>query len=164
MAAETTNPINPTDQKARHLGQTLLASAKTAALAVLDPETGAPVVSRIAIGCAPDGTPMSLISTLSQHTKALDQDPRASLLVGEVGGKGDPLTHPRLTLAVTARFVARDSEDHDPLRRHWLRHQPKAKLYVDFADFRFVRFQVSGAALNGGFGKAYNLTPSDLGL
>ncbi len=67
-----------------------------------------------------------------------------------------------LTLQATARFIARDSADHAPLRAHYLAQRPKAKLYIDFADFRLVRFDVAGALLNGGFGRAYKLAPSDL--
>lgn len=164
MATQRKSPINPTDQDARKLAQSLMANARTAALAVLHPDTGAPTVSRIAIGRDPDGIPMSLVSTLSFHTRALDHDARASLLMGETGTKGDPLTHPRVTLSVTAKFIDRATDDHQRLRTHWLGLQPKAKLYVDFADFCFVRFVVSEAALNGGFGQAYILMPVDLGL
>jgi heme iron utilization protein len=48
------------------------------------------------------------------------------------------------------------------LRALWLAQHPKAQLYVDFADFAFVRLAPRGAALNGGFGKAYALDAADL--
>ena len=48
------------------------------------------------------------------------------------------------------------------LREHYLSQRPKAKLYIDFGDFRLVRFDVQTAFLNGGFGKAYKLSSSDL--
>ncbi len=47
---------------------------------------------------------------------------------------------------------------------HWLRDHPKAKLYIGFADFSFALFDVQSAYLNGGFGRAFVLTPGDLGL
>ena len=50
------------------------------------------------------------------------------------------------------------------LRAHYLTHQPKAKLYIDFGDFSLVRLRVTKAHLNGGFGKAFILTPEDLGM
>lgn len=158
----TTSPINPTDDEARGLARTLLTSATHAALGVLDPDTGAPSVTRIAIGTDDAGLPVTLISTLARHTVALRSDPRASLLIGEPGPKGDPLTHPRITLACTARFIDRMTPDHATLRTRWLTTHPKAKLYVDFADFGFVRFNITSALLNGGFGKAYALTAQDL--
>ncbi|MDE3122630.1 MAG: HugZ family protein [Paracoccaceae bacterium] len=158
------NPIRPTDDEARTLARELLAGARFAALAVIDPSTGGPFVSRVALDLAPDGMPVTLISTLSQHTRALMADPRASLLVGEPGPKGDPLTHPRLTVQARAAFVSRDDPDHVAIRAKYLNEHPKAKLYADFGDFTFVRLHPTGAALNGGFGKAYALGPDDLGM
>lgn len=154
------DPFHPVDDAARALARDLLDTATFAALGVI--EAGHPAVTRIAMATTPDGAPLSLISDLSSHTAALDANPACSLLVGEPGGKGDPLTHPRLTLQATARFVARDSADHTDLRAHYLSQRPKAQLYIDFADFRLVRFDVRTALLNGGFGKAYKLSPADL--
>lgn len=159
---EPVNPIRPTDADARALAGALLTGARHAALAVLHPDTGAPFVSRIALGQAPDGAPITLISTLSLHTRALQADPRAAILVGEPGPKGDPLTHPRLTVQARARFIDRADPAHAAIRQTYLDDHPKSKLYVDFADFGFVRFEVDSAALNGGFGKAYHLTADDL--
>jgi len=106
--------------------------------------------------------PLTLISSLAFHTAALRADPRCSLLLGEPGERGDPLTHPRVTLACRADFLPRDGGDHARIRAHYLQTHPKATLYVDFADFSFVVFAVESAALNGGFGKAFRLTASDL--
>lgn len=159
-----TSPIRPTDDEARTLARTLLETAAFGALGVRDPETGAPMVTRIAVATAPDGVPLTLISDLSQHTRALRADPVCSLLVGEPGPKGDPLTHPRLTLQARAVFTDRSGGDHAGLRDHYLAQQPKAKLYIDFGDFSLVRLEPTGALLNGGFGKAFVLTPEDLAL
>ncbi len=85
-------------------------------------------------------------------------------MVGEPGDKGDPLTHPRLTLQCTADFVPRPGADHDRLRALYLRQQPKAKLYIDFGDFALVRLRMTAGFLNGGFGRAFRLAPEDLDL
>lgn len=154
------DPFNPVDDDARALARQLMDKATFAAIAVL--ENGQPSVSRIAFATTPEGAPLSLISELSSHTKALDQTPACSLLVGEPGDKGDPLTHPRLTLQATARFVRHGDADHPALRAHYLTLRPKARLYIDFADFRLVRFDIETALLNGGFGRAFKLAPSDL--
>jgi heme iron utilization protein len=163
MTTDRINPIRDTDDAARTLARGLLDGARTAALAVIDPETGGPYVSRIAFGRAPDGTCLALLSDLALHARAVRADPRASLLIGEPGGKGDPLTQPRLTLRVTAAPVT-DPSERARLRPIWLQLQPKSKLYVDFADFCFFRFKISYALLNGGFGKAYALEEKDLTL
>jgi putative heme iron utilization protein len=157
-------PIRPTDDEARALGQRLLAEARHGALGVLDPASGRPHVTRIALAQAPDGEPLTLISALSTHTAALRADPRCSLLVGEPGERGDALTHPRMTLTCHAAFTEHGSPAYADLRAHYLRHHPKARLYIDFTDFSFATLAVSRADLNGGFGKAFSLTPTDLGL
>nr|MDA3889542.1 pyridoxamine 5-phosphate oxidase [Allgaiera sp.] len=156
------SPIRPTDDTARALSLSLLHAARFAALAVTDPSGAGPMISRIALALTPSGAPMSLISSLAAHSAALRADPRAAVLVGEPGPKGDPLTHPRLSLQATARFIDRESAEHATLRAHYLSQRPKAALYADFADFSFVVFAPTGAALNGGFGKAFLLTPDDL--
>ncbi len=152
-----TDPIRATDDAARTLGRTLLTQARFGALGVL--AEGAPMVTRVAVGTDGDGCPLLLVSTLSLHTRALTADPACSLLVGEPGPKGDPLTHPRLTLQAQA-----EPADKPALRDRWLRSHPKAALYIDFADFVFFRLRVSEAHLNGGFGKAYRLGPADLNI
>ncbi|MBY6048589.1 HugZ family protein [Vannielia litorea] len=157
-----TDPIRPTDDEARAMARGLLDEARFGALGVL--EGGAPVVSRIAVGTDAGGGPVTLVSSLSAHTSALRAEPACSLMVGEPGDRGDPLTHPRLSLQCKARFVDRESETHAALRARWLESHPKSKLYIDFGDFGFVALEVQGAFLNGGFGKAFKLTPADLGL
>ncbi len=156
-------PLRPVDDDMRALARRLLTTARFAALAVVLPETGTPFVSRIAVGLEAGGL-VALISQLARHTGALRASPTCSLLVGEPGAKGDPLSHPRLTLQCTARFVGRDAPDFAALRAEWLAQRPKAKLYVDFADFSFVRFAPYEGFLNGGFGLAAQLAPADLAI
>lgn len=157
MTNRKTDPIRPTDDEARALAQSLIANARFAALAVTDPDSQSPMVTRIALVPGPDGVPLSLISTLSSHTRALEASAACSLLIGEPGPKGDPLTHPRLTLQATA-----DAADKEKLKDHYLSHYPKAQLYFDFGDFRMIRFTPTGGLLNGGFGKAFLLSPGDI--
>ncbi|MFZ7092192.1 HugZ family protein [Primorskyibacter sp. 2E233] len=157
-----TSPIRPTDDEARQLARNLMQTARYGALAVLDPQSRAPLVSRIAVVPGPDGLPLSLVSDLAAHTAALKADPRCSLMVGEPGDKGDPLTHPRLSLQGRARFIRHADAEHGALAAHYLTLQPKAKLYISFGDFALMRLTLTGAFLNGGFGKAFFLTPDDL--
>jgi putative heme iron utilization protein len=162
--ANRPSPIRETDDDARALARRLLADARHGALGVRDPRSGAPHVTRITVALAPDGHPLTLISALSSHTAALRADPVCSLLLGEPGERGDPLTHPRITLACRAAFTEHGGEAYAALRSHYLRTHPKAQLYIDFTDFCFATLCVDGADLNGGFGKAFALTPADLGL
>jgi len=157
-----TDPFRPVDDDARALARSLLDAAEHAALGVLTPETGAPMVTRIALATDPQGRPLTLISDLSAHAAALKANPAASLLVGEPGARGDPLTHPRLTLQCRARFTRQGEPGHTALAAHYLSLRPKAKLYSGFADFFHVTFEIDSALLNGGFGRAWRLTAPDL--
>ncbi|WP_319633514.1 HugZ family protein [Pelagibius marinus] len=153
-------PLLPVDAEARRLAKDLLRRARHGALATLDPATGEPLATRTALASDMDGAPVVLTSTLSAHTQALLQDPRCSILVGEPG-KGDPLAHPRLTVIGRARRVEA-GETRERLKWRYLARHPKAELYVDFADFSFWRLEVARASLNGGFGRAYAMTPEDV--
>lgn len=159
--AQKSGLLRPTDDDALALAERLVRSARFGALATLDPATGAPQVTRVATATAADGAPLILVSALSAHTGALGAEPRCSLLLGEPG-KGDPLAHPRVTLACLASRLAPGSNEHRHARRRFLNRNPKAQLYVDFPDFALFRLDPQSASLNGGFGKAYALSRSDL--
>jgi heme iron utilization protein len=150
-----------TTQDAITLGKTLLRTARYGAIAVLDPQTGAPLASRVGTATDIDGTPLILISMLAAHTPALLTDPRCSLLLGDPG-KGDPLAHPRISIVCRAAKLERDTPEHARAQRRYLNRNPKAQLYVGLGDFSFFRLEIQGASLNGGFGRAYNLTRNDL--
>ncbi|MCB1387185.1 MAG: HugZ family protein [Nitratireductor sp.] len=156
------NPIRQTDDAARALARRLIEDARFAAIAVLEPETGMPLASRVAVAVERDGSPCLLISDLSGHSKALARDGRASLLFGEPGPKGDPLTHPRITVIGRLGKLDRSDPGHAARRDFWLEKHPKARLYIDFGDFHFWRLEIERANLNGGFGKAYALSAADL--
>lgn len=157
------NPIRPTDDAARTLARSLIANNRSAALGVIGSD-GTPLVSRIAFGLSAHNQPLTLVSALSAHTNALQSNPECSLLIGDPGPRGDPLTHPRLTIQATAHFVPHASPEYAKMAAHYLRDHPKAKLYIEFTDFSFVLFNVRVGHLNGGFGKAFTLIPSDLNL
>lgn len=159
---DPTDPVRPADAQARTLARTLVQRAGTAGLSFLHPQNGAPFISRIAIGTGPQGELTALLSGIALHSQALRIAPAAALLIGEVAPKGDPLASPRLALQVIAQVLARDDDQHQVRRETWLKSHPKAALYIDFADFFFVRFGISGGILNGGFGKAFYIDPSDL--
>ena len=149
--------LQPVDEQAIRLAKTLLRTARYAALAFFDPETGHPSVSRVAMATDIDGTPIILISALAAHTRGLLADPHCSLLVGEPE-KGDPLAYPRMSLSCVARRIS-DETDLPRAQRRFLSQNPKAKLYSSFPDFAFFRLEPVRAQLNGGFGKAYIISP-----
>lgn len=154
--------VSPADSEARDLARSLLKRAHHAALAVIEPTTGFPGISRIALALDDDGTPLTLISDIAAHAAALRAQPEAAILVGEPGAKGDPLTHPRLMMGITAHFVSREDQNYRALRNLYLAQRPKSKLYIDFSDFSLVRLLPRTVLLNGGFGRAWQLSPQDI--
>lgn len=149
------DPYRPLDDEARATARRLLAGAASAALGTL--RDGAPMVTRAGCLWMAETGMVLLLSDLSDHAQALAADPACSLLVGEPGAKGDPLTHPRLTLIGRA-----GAADKGALRAAYLAARPKATLYYDFTDFRLLRVAPAEAMLNAGFGKAFRLAPADL--
>ena len=152
--------LQETDDEARLHAKTMIRTARAGALALVDAESGRPLASRVGLATDIDGAPIFLMSDLSGRSKAIAADPRASLLVGDVG-KGDPLAQPRMTLIGRVKRID-DETERARARRRYLARQPKAKLYVDFKDFAFWRFEFEGANLALGFGKAYRLSADDI--
>jgi putative heme iron utilization protein len=161
--AEPKNLRLELNDEARLMAEVLLRTARYGALAVLEPGTGYPLTTRV--GCAPDmdGTPFMPLSGLSAHTKALEADPRCSLLLGEPG-KGDPLAHPRLSVLARPVRVEKEDPAHARLRQRYIARHPRSEIYLDLPDFFFYRLESARAFMNGGFGKAYDLTAADMFL
>lgn len=151
-------PLNPLDEAARTLLAGMMAGLRFAALGVVDPATGGPHLSRIAVQQGPDGMPLALLSGLAAHTRALGADPRAGLLVEARRDKGDPMTHPRLSLQCCATPVVATPE----ARARWLAAHPRAQVFIDLPDFRFWRLDVVSGLLNAGFGQAFSIGPQDM--
>jgi putative heme iron utilization protein len=144
------------DFDGKALGKQLLRLVRAGALATHDSDQGVPFASLVTVATDYDGSPLLLLSRLAVHTRHLERDPRASILLADIG-KGDPLAHPRLTVIGTL-----ERSDGEEVRRRFLGRHPKAKLYADFPDFSFWRMNVTGGHLNGGFARAASLTAGDL--
>jgi heme iron utilization protein len=109
---------------------------------------GRPYVSLVAAACAPDATPLLLLSDLAQHTKNLATDPRVSLLFAEPGAPSDPLAAARLSL------LGRAERCDDPgLAARFAARHPASADYVAFADFRLHRIVIDRGHLVAGFGR-----------
>jgi putative heme iron utilization protein len=155
------DPVQPATAEALELVHRLLALGH-AALAWTDPDTATPGISRIAFARDPEAGLLTLVSGLAPHCRALKAHPDCALMLGEVGEKGDPLTHPRLMIRARAAFVAADDPARPGLRAGWLGRNPKAAVYIDLPDFDFVRLTPVSALLNGGFARAFHISPQDL--
>lgn len=155
------NAQPPADFAPRDVAKSLLRTIRTGTLATLDRNSGYPFASLVNVASDVDGAPLVLVSKLATHTANLERDGRASVLLAETG-KGDALTHPRLTVLGMFAPVERDSDDDARVRRRFLARHPKSELYAGFGDFAFWRMSVVSAHLNGGFARAADLTAADV--
>ena len=151
-AAAEAGPAPPEPSHAER-ARTLVASQTRGALSTiaLDPP-GMPFGSVVTYGTDDRGRPSFFVSTLAEHTRNLEADPRASLLVVEDTPPGaDPLASGRVTLLGTVAEVA-DPEERAVARAGYLAANPSA-FYVDYGDFRCLRLEVSAVRYVGGFGR-----------
>jgi putative heme iron utilization protein len=135
----------------------LVRRAFKGALASLDAGNLYPYASLITLATDASGAPIFLISKLARHTANLAKDARASIMVDETGALADPLQGARLTLWGRAQPASDEG-----VRRRFLARHPEAGVYVDFPDFAFWRLEVEGAHYIGGFGRIFDLAPSEL--
>ncbi len=135
----------------------VLRLARLGTLATLDAASGHPYASLASFATAQDGSPLFLFSQLSDHTKNLRADGRASLLATHLAGFANPQEGPRVSLE------GRVAEDASPASRaRYLARHPKAALYAGFADFALYRLEVERVHFVGGFGRAVWLEASQV--
>lgn len=93
--------------------------------------------------------PVILVSRLAEHTRNLQDDPRAGFLVALTSGD-DVLSAPRMTMI--GLFEPSDAEVDSPLARRYLRYHPDAARYLALGDFAFWTLRVERLRYIGGFG------------
>jgi putative heme iron utilization protein len=135
----------------------LMRRAWKAALGTIDRTTGHPYASLVTVATEPDGTPLLLLSRLALHTRNLERDSRASLLIDGTSTGGNALAGDRATLIGSAALSQSATA-----RARFLARHPSAAAYADFADFAFYRFQIERAHFIGGFGRIVELEPHEL--
>lgn len=146
-------PAPATRPSAGEEARTLVAAATSGTLGTLatDPP-GHPFVSVTPYGVLVDGSPVLFISGMAEHTRNLDADPRASLLVAEREARGDPLAVGRVTLLGRVEPIEGEVELTEA-RAAYLAANPDAAGYIDFGDFSFRRLHVDRVRWVGGFGR-----------
>ena len=129
--------------------RTLVAQIPTGTLCTLalEPE-GYPYGSFVTVAFD-DGDPVFLISALAEHTKNLERDRRASLLVAE-SGADDPLANGRVTMLGPCTRVDGNGGS---ARAAFLAAHPNAAYYADFRDFAFWKLRVNAIRYIGGYGR-----------
>jgi len=112
---------------------------------------GYPWASLVAFGSLGAGSPVLFVSTLAEHARNLERDPRASLVVADPHPKADVLACGRVTLAGTAERPT--PELADIARDAYVEAVPTAKAYVDFRDFSLWILRVERVRWVGGYGR-----------
>src|SRR5580704_6328771 len=113
-------------------------------------QPGFPFGSVMPHGLDERGRPVFLISTMAMHTQNLQSDPRASLLVTQADGDGDPLGASRVTLVGNVATIPEGETA--GARKLYLERYANSKYWVDFEDFSFYRMDVLDVYYVGGFG------------
>ena len=141
---------------------TLIRTQRHAALGTL--RDGAPFVSMVAYAVQPTFDSFLLhLSQLSPHTKQLQADPRASLLITESDDdREDVQTLARITLLGSVAIVDKDSADYESARTCYLKRLPASEMLFTFADFALYRLVPTEVRYIGGFARAFTLTPDHL--
>lgn len=137
----------PTDPNAlAGEARALFAAQNSGVLATLNAE-GHPYTSLVEYAPLSDGDALFFLSSLAEHRRFLEADPRASLFVAPAAGAS--LQEARLSLEGTCR-PAPQGED---LASVYLGKHPQAQRYIAFADFAFFRFEVRRLRFIAGFGR-----------
>ena len=130
--------------------RSLIRRARAATLSTaLKSADGWPYGSLITVAFDYDLSPILLFTTLSDHTRNLAVDNRASLLFEETSRLKNPQTGPRVS--VLGKITKTTEPAH---QRRFLAQHPEAALYAGFGDFAFFRMSITRVHFVGGFAKA----------
>jgi heme iron utilization protein len=156
-ASEALYDVNTPTPTHAERARTLVAQISTGTLCTLalEPE-GYPYGSFVTVAFD-HGSPIFLISGLAEHTKNLERDPRASLLVAE-GGSADPLANGRVTMLGPCTRVGADVGS---ARAAFFAAHPNSSYYADFRDFAFWKLQVGYVRYIGGYGRMSWISKAD---
>ncbi|MGE0211353.1 MAG: HugZ family protein [Parvibaculaceae bacterium] len=150
---------NPPQRFTGSEARSLLRHARSGALSSLLQE-GSPYGSLVNYATDQRGRPLLLLSTLAWHTRNLERDPRASLLVLGQGSSGDPLEGARVT--VIGRCARLEEPAVEDARRRYLARHPAASFYAGFKDFGWWRLEIEQAHAVAGFGRIETLAGDEV--
>ena len=150
---EVPERLPPPEPSHAERARTLVAAQSRGALSTIAlTPAGTPFGLVVTYGLDPEGQPWFFVSTMAEHTRNLEADPRASLLVVEATPAGaDPLASGRVTLLGRVEAVT-DAGERESARAGYLAANPSA-FYVDYGDFRCMRLAIADIRYVGGFGR-----------
>jgi len=130
--------------------RTLVSRVTTGHLATVG-EDGDPWCSLVVYGPTAGGDPVLLVSTMAEHGRNLQRDPRASLAIDDPSLPGDPLDLPRITLA--GRCVQPEGDRAEEAFEAHVAAVPGARLYAGWDDFTLWVLEVQRVRWVGGFAR-----------
>jgi putative heme iron utilization protein len=139
--------------------RSLLRRARTGALGTSNREPSGPYVSLANIATDGQGHPVIFISRLAWHTRNIEANPEASIMVSEIPAEGDALTGPRVT--VMGRFERLAATE---IASRYAHHHPASRAYLDFPDFSFWRLKAQKIHAVAGFGRIETMEPDEVFL
>lgn len=124
-------------------------SGTLSTLSADDQTAGWPFGSIVPFALTAEGAPLIFTANIAQHTRNIEADPRASLLVQQQGLTDDPQQGWRLTLL--GRMVRVEGSDElDARYRERVRH---ARSYREAHDFGYWQLEVTRVRYIAGFGR-----------
>ena len=127
----------------------LVQAQKQAVLAVLKDDDGYPYAAAVDYLAGEQDDVIMLLSDLSEHSRYLQLDSRASLLVAAGFVQQNMLAEARVVLL--GKVIQLEDKSH--WQDRYLAVHSQAEQYIGFADFKFFRFQVEQVRYIAGFGK-----------
>jgi putative heme iron utilization protein len=129
----------------------LLTQESSGVLATLSARRdGWPFASVAAYALSEAGEPLLLLSRLAEHTRNLQADARASLLVQDHASLADPQAGARIT--ILGQIEAVGAPELDSAQQRYVDRHPQAAEYLQLGDFQFYVLRVREARFVGGFG------------
>jgi putative heme iron utilization protein len=111
---------------------------------------GWPFASVAPFALSERGEPVLLLSRLAEHTRNLQADDRASLLVQDHASLADPQAGARIT--ILGQIEAAPECELPAARERYVGRHPAAAEYLQMGDFRLYVLRVREARFIGGFG------------
>jgi putative heme iron utilization protein len=149
------------DTQARRSLARLIRTQRIAALGTISDT--APLVSMVLYAAAADLSSFYIhVSQLAQHTQAIRQDRRVSLMIVEPdSGEADPQVLARVSIRGEATETPPTAGNYEDVKSVYLAKFPKAVANFGFADFMLYCITPRNARYVGGFGKIFDLAAED---
>ena len=140
-------------------GRTIVATESYCCLSTISSDSGFPTASEVGFVASPtDGTAFLALSSMSSHTKDVENDNRVSIMC--VNGSLSHADESRITISGHLTKVT-DEQEHRSARELYLSKHPEA-FWIDFGDFSFYKlYDITTARVVAGFGSAGSLSPDE---